>query len=476
MEHKYDIFISYRRRDAGDKAEHLKDLLDSKFKGRISFDRENLTGLFDVALARRIDRCKDFLLVVGKNSFVFDDKDIDQEKAKLYNYLGSCPQSEFEQKIVELGANASVDFVRIEIARAIHRKDINIIPVVPETTETFNFSKLNLPDDIVGIKRYEAVFYSDNPDALFKDVVPKILPRLHTKPTNSIKQCLLVAIPLLLVALLCIGLWQMWKHQQEVQMQSLKIETALDGQQYLNWSEDITLEQLEAINHIINNMVSVEGGTYTMGPTPNSDGSYDEDVDVDLETPPSEQTVVSFWMCKYEASVSEWCKVMGGEYDPHQTDMPMTNVSFDDCIAFCEKLNDLTGLEFRLPTEIEWEYASRGGANADSTKFAGSDVPDEVAWYGKNAHGKSNVCDASHSPMRPNGANLYDMSGNISEWCDTNFRPYNLDVPVVDTEAKVIRGGNYDSELYGITVYHREPMNIHEKAPTVGLRLAISNN
>lgn len=66
-DNRYDIFISYRRRDAGDKAEHLKDLLESKFKGRISFDRENLTGLFDIALARRIDRCKDFLLVIGKN-------------------------------------------------------------------------------------------------------------------------------------------------------------------------------------------------------------------------------------------------------------------------------------------------------------------------------------------------------------------------------------------------------------------------
>lgn len=473
----YDIFISYRRRDAGDKAEHLKDLLESKFKGRISFDRENLTGLFDVALAHRIDRCKDFLLVVGKNSLVFDGEDFDSKRVELYNYLGGCSQSEFEQKIVELGPDASIDFVRIEIARALHRKDINIIPVVPEATESFSFSKLSLPDDIVGIKRYEAVFYSDNPDALFKDVVPKILPKLHTKPANSIKKILMVAIPLLLVALLCIGLWQqMRKHQQDELMQSLKIEAALDGHQYLDWSEDITMEQLEAVNHILNNMLPVKGGTYMMGPTPNSDGSYDEDVDVDIETPPSEQTVASFWMCKYEVSVSEWCKVMGREYDLQQADLPMTNVSFDDCITFCRKLGDLTGLEFRLPTESEWEYAARGGVNADSTKYAGNNNPNEVAWYEKNAHGKPYVCDASHSPMRPNGANLYDMSGNISEWCNSDFRPYNPDVPIIDAEAKVIRGGNYDSDTYGITVYHREPMIVHEKAPTVGLRLVISND
>ena len=475
-DNRYDIFISYRRRDAGDKAEHLKDLLESKFKGRISFDRENLTGLFDVALARRIDRCKDFLLVVGKNSLMFDDEDMEQEQVSLYNYLGSCTQAEFEQKIIELGPNASIDFVRIEIARAIHRKDINIIPVVPETTESFNFSKLDLPDDIVGIKRYEAVFYSDNPDALFKDVVPKILPRLHTKPASSIKKCLMVTVPLLFVALLSFGLWQLRNHQKEVLMQSLKIETALDGQQYLNWSEDITMEQLEAINHILNNMKPVKGGTYMMGPRPNSDGSYAEDVDVDLETPPSEQTVASFWMCKYEVSVNEWCKVMEIEYDSQMADMPITNVSFDECVAFCEKLNTLTGLEFRLPTEIEWEYAARGGATPDSAKYAGSKNPDEVAWYGKNSGGKPHVCDAVHSRMYPNGCDLFDMSGNVSEWCNSDFRPYNPDVPVIDTDAKVIRGGNYDSETYGITVHHREPMNAHEKASTVGLRLVISNN
>lgn len=467
---KYDIFISYRRRDAGDKAEHLKDLLETKFKNRISFDRENLTGLFDVALAHRIDRCTDFLLVAGEKSFVFDDKDFEQEQVNLYKYLGSCSQSEFEQKIVELGPNAPIDFVRIEIARALQRKEINIIPIVPETTDSFNFSKLNLPVDIVGIKRYEAVFYSNNPDALFKDVVPKILPRLKTKPSSLKKIILTTTVLLLLASSLCVGLC----HYNQL-IQSLKIETALDGEQYLNWSEDANLGQLEAVNHILGNMVLIKGGSYMMGASINDDGSYDEDVDIDLETPSSEQTVTPFWMCKYEVSISEWCKVMGIKYDKQNADMPKVNVSYEDCIKYCQKLNDLSGLEFRLPTEIEWEYAARGDANINSTKYAGSDNPNEVAWHRKNANGKPHVCEASHSPMKPNSANLYDMSGNVSEWCDTDFHPYNPNIPTIDNEAKVIRGGNYDSEAYELTVYHRDLMNIHEKAPTVGLRLVITS-
>lgn len=473
---KYDIFISYRRRDTGDKAEHLKDLLEPKNKGRISFDRENLTGLFDVALARRIDGCKDFLLVIGKKSLEFEEKDFTQEQVDLYTFLGTCTQSEFEQKILELGSNTPIDFVRIEIARALNRKDLNIIPIVPESTESFKFSQLNLPKDILGIKRYEAVFYSDNPDALFKDVIPKILPRLHTKPANLFKKILAISIFVLCVAILCGGFWQMRQWRQDKAKLALMVETALNGEEFLNWSEGITIEQLEAINHILGNMVKVEGGIFMMGATPHADGSYDEDVDEELEVPQVQKTVEGLWICKYEVSVSEWGRVMGEDYNVQKADMPRTNVSFDECLAFCERLSNLTGLGFRLPTEEEWEYAARGGLIADSTKYAGSDNPDEVAWYGNNANGKPHVCDAYNSPMRPNGANLYDMSGNVSEWCDTDFRPYNPHIPIVDEEAKVIRGGNYDSERYAITVYHREPMNAHERTATIGLRLVIGRN
>lgn len=473
--HNYDIFISYRRKDAGDKAEHLKDLLEPRFKGRISFDRENLTGLFDVALARRIDACTDFLLVLGKKSLIFEPEDFTNEQVELYQYLGSCSQADFERKIIEMGPKAPIDFVRIEIARALHRRELNIIPIVPETTETFQFSQLELPEDIIGLKRYEAVFYSDNPDALFKDVVPRILPRLHTKQTSLARKIIYALSSMILLLAILAGWWFFRQQQLEKAKEALKIETALDGQHYLNWSEDISLEQLEAINHILNNMQRIEGGSYMMGATPHADGTFDDDVDPDLETPPTEQTVEAFWMSKYEVSVEEWGKIMGTDYDGLKAAKPMTNVTFNDCKAFCEKLSNLTGFIFRLPTETEWEYAARGGATPDSTKYAGNDNPDEVAWYTKNAHGQPHDCDAADSPNHPNGANLYDMSGNVSEWCDTDFRPYDPEIPAIDAEAKVIRGGNYESEPYELTVYHRDPMNPNEKTETLGLRLVINH-
>ena len=472
---KFDIFISYRRKDAGDKAEHLKDLLESKFKGSISFDRENLSGLFDVQLVRRIDRCKDFLLVLGKKSLVFDDEDMEQKQVDLYNYLGSCSQEEFEHKIVELGSNPSIDFMRIEIARAIHRKDINIIPVVPETSDQFCFSKIVLPDDIVAIKRYDAVSYSDNPDALFKDIVPKILKRLHTKPACIAKRILGVTIILFLTTILCVGLWLLKRHQQEELMRSLKIETALDGQHYLNWSKDITISQLEAINHILDNMVKVPSGKYLMGAPEDIDPVYCSGDCALLECPQHEVFVDSFWICKYEVSKFEWNAIIGGGQTDEQCMLPIANISYDECQNFCSVLANLTGLSFSLPTEIEWEHAARGGNASNVTLFSGSNNPDEVAWYKDNSGGIPHACYAKRTRITCNNLDLYNMSGNVFEWCDTDFMPYRTGISVPNQNTKVIRGGSYDSEVYEITVFHREPMNIKDKSETVGLRLVIRN-
>lgn len=110
MKSTYDIFISYRRTDSGDKAEHLKDLLEPKFRGRISFDRENLTGLFDVSLVQRIDGCRDFLLIMGRNSLDFAEEDFRPGRVDLYRYLATCSQQEFGKKIEELGPQADIDF------------------------------------------------------------------------------------------------------------------------------------------------------------------------------------------------------------------------------------------------------------------------------------------------------------------------------------------------------------------------------
>ncbi len=474
MTRKYDIFISYRRQDCGDKAEHLKDLLEPKFRNRISFDRENLTGLFDVSLIDRIDHCRDFLLIAGKKTFIFSDEDFSPEQTELYAYLAQCPREEFARKIVELGHDARLDFMRIEVARALRCKGLNIIPIVPESTDGFSFGRLRLPPDIAGIKRYEAVFYSDNPDALFKNIMPKLFPLIVSPQDTLWGKTFVVSVSLLLLSAVIVGALSLAGHLNEREKQRLMVETALDGK-YLNWSSNITLEQVQAVNEILADMVKVEGGTFMMGAARNPDEAYDDEVCIGLETPQRQCAVESFWMSKYEMSIGRWCRIMGEHYEEADADMPKTDVSYEECEDFVTKLADLTGLDFRIPSEAEWEYAARGGAVPDETRYAGSDCPDQVAWHAGNSGGMPHECNAEHSPMYCNGLNIYDMSGNVSEWCSTGFAPYSADIPVPDKESKVIRGGNYDSETYELTVYHRDPMNVRDKAETVGLRLIIKN-
>ena len=441
---RYDIFISYRR-DGGAQYARILQLELEKRGYKVFLDYEELTdGVFGDNIKEAICEAPIFMMVLSAH------------------YLDRCKNEG--------------DWVREEIMLAIKQQK-HFIPINPDNS--FVGIPAEVPDEIkqvVGSHQHSEVNFGQLLGASIDKMVKNRIVN-HVKSSSKLKRKLIqIIFAIIFVVAVCIGIACYIEHQNTQRIANLKAETALNGEQYLNWNENITLEQLEAVNHILGNMVLVEGGTYMMGATPKSDGSYDEDVDLDLETPTTNQSVKSFWMCKYEVSVCEWFKIMGGDYNENHADMPIANVSFDECKSFCEKLKNLTGLEFRLPTETEWEFASRGGVTPDSTKYAGSDKPEEVAWFGKNAYGKPHICDASNSPMRPNAINLYDMSGNVSEWCDTDFRPYNEDIPVVDTQAKVIRGGNYESEAYELTVYQRDPMNAQEKAPTVGLRLVISKD
>lgn len=487
-EKKYDIFISYRRKDTGDKAEHLKDLLDKAgFENRVSFDRENLTGVFDVELARRIDHCKDFLLVVGKNSFNFTDEDFEPEQVELYNSLGTCSLSEFEDKIRKMGPNAPIDFVRIEIARALNRKDLNIIPVAPESVNGFSFSAINFPDDIANVKFHEAVFFSDNPDALFKDVIPKILPRLRSKPSSRFRK---IVMPLVAVVLIGLVGWsssliiknRVAKAKEEL---AARCETAIKEKgideicrQHLKWYPNISGKQLQAVTSILESMEKVEGGTFMQGAMRNEDGTYDSYwvCPDSLEVPAFEQTVGDFFIGKYEVSIEEWYDIMGQKFDKANATMPMSNVSFEDCMKFVDSISNLTGLNFKLPTEAEWEYAARGGNKPDNTFLAGSNDPNIVAWYTENSGNRPHVRNDEDGGLYCNGLNLYDMSGNVCEWCDTPFSPYKADIPNPDKEAMTIRGGSYLSEPYELAVFHREPMNCNAHAANVGLRLIIKRD
>ena len=172
------------------------------------------------------------------------------------------------------------------------------------------------------------------------------------------------------------------------------------------------------VNGVSFKMVFVEGGTFTMGGT-----SEQSDDAVDHEKPAHEVTLSSFSIGETEVTQELWKAVMGSNPSEFKgAKHPVETVSWDDCQVFINRLNELTGQHFRLPTEAEWEYAARGGQKSQGYKYSGGNTIDDVAWYADNAFdgvGKSSPDYGTHDVATkfPNELGLYDMSGNVMEWC-----------------------------------------------------------
>ena len=186
----------------------------------------------------------------------------------------------------------------------------------------------------------------------------------------------------------------------------------------INWSSSVTPKQKEVLSRLVGNMVQVEGGSFQMGGTPEQGSDVYSD-----EKPVHEVTLSDYYMGKYEVRQSEWEAVMGSNPSRFKgADLPVEQVSWEDCHEFIGRLNALTGLNFKLPTEAQWEYAARGGRLSKGYKYSGSNNLGEVGWYGSN----SGNCTHRVGEKQPNELGLYDMSGNVREWCEDWYGDYRI--------------------------------------------------
>ncbi len=218
-------------------------------------------------------------------------------------------------------------------------------------------------------------------------------------------------------------------------------------------------------------MVRVEGGTFTMGATAEQGSDAERD-----ENPAHYVTLSDYYIGETEVTQELWKAVMGSNpsHFSGSMNLPVENVSWNDCQVFIRKLNRLTGKKFRLPTEAEWEFAARGGTKSQHYKYAGGNTLASVAWYDGNSSDKTHPV----AQKAPNELGLYDMSGNVWEWCSDWYGEYSSSAQTnpqgpSSASLRVNRGGSWIFNGRNCRVSCRNYYSPDRRDYYLGLRLAL---
>ena len=232
-------------------------------------------------------------------------------------------------------------------------------------------------------------------------------------------------------------------------------------------------------------MVFVRGGTFTMGNKEHENNNIISD-----EIPPHTVTLSDFYISQYEITQDIWVTVMGSNPSFFLGDsLPVDNISFSEAIQFAFKLSEMTGFTYRLPTEAEWEYAAKGGYKSENYKYPGGDNIEEVGWT------KINSQKTTHQVglKKPNELGIYDMCGNVYEWCSDMYGEYSSEDAINPTGATnystkifsnnswevsvgavsnhVIRGGSWTNSSKNCYTTKRESKSSNHKRYNYGVRI-----
>jgi formylglycine-generating enzyme required for sulfatase activity len=217
-------------------------------------------------------------------------------------------------------------------------------------------------------------------------------------------------------------------------------------------------------------MVWVQGGTYLMGCTSEQTGCDNDEI------PVHQVTLSNFYIGKFELTQNLWEEIMGSNPASFKgLSRPVEQVSWNDVQQFISKLNLRTGLTFRLPTEAEWEFAARGGTKSNKYIYSGGNILNNVGWYTDNSNNSTH-------PVREKSANelgLYDMAGNVWEWCSDLYGSYssspqtNPQGPSSGSTSRVVRGGSWYNNSQNCRISNRESLSQGSRGSTFGFRLVL---
>lgn len=427
MKLQYDIFISYRRNGGAQYARILQLMLQQRgYNVFLDYD-ELKDGIFGKRIKAAISAAPIFILVLSRNS------------------MNRCVNED--------------DWLREEISHAIHENK-HIIPLDPD--KSFDGVPEDVPKDIKAVaydyQRSELDFgqaLGVTVDLMVKDRIAPILgirtvQRHKDKDFSAAQEtlrkndahnlfmkriCLATAIILIFIAL---GMCTMfWYHQRQKEAHdTMRTELEKKHEEYgLKLSPQLSETQMKAIDGILSNMEPVIADTLSIS--------------------------------KFEFTTGQWYGVLDEDYDENKKDMPMTDVSFGEVyMTLIDNLRNMTGIEFDLPSKEEWNYAARGASNHESTLYVGSNDVNAVAWYKDNSEGRSHPSD-SRQGKECNTLDLYDMSGNVSEMCNSTYKKNK------NAAQWTVCGGNFDSPASEVTVSSCQGIDADKKYKTVGFRLII---
>lgn len=429
-EHKYDIFISYRRVGGAQYARILQLMLIQRGY-KVFLDYDELTdGVFSDKIRAAIKEAPVFMLVLSGGA------------------MTRC-------------ANEG-DWVREEITLAV-KQEKHIIPVNPDTS--FDGFPDGMPEELkkaVGSHQHSEISFGQALGATIDLMIKnRLVPTLGERNSlekrdedyasaqetlrrqdahNRFMKRLGIASAVIIIAIVLGTCFWFWKNQHDkddaeaevaalAAMRSELQEKHKDFMLQLN--QDLTMPQMATIDTLLTNMTEV----------------YPD----------------SIWMSQFEFTVGQWYGIKGESFDEAQAHMPMTNVSYADISMFLMNLGDMTNLNVELPSVEVWQNAAHGAENHETTLYVGNDDVKKVAWYKDNSNGRVHPSDGQQG-KEPNMLDLYDMSGNVSELCNS---PYD------DSGAYTICGGDYDSPATEVTATSRKGFATDAKDKHVGFRIII---
>lgn len=428
---KYDIFISYRRAGGAQYARILQLMLIQRGY-KVFLDYDELTdGVFSDKIRAAIKEAPVFMLVLSKGSM---------------------------QRCANEG-----DWVREEITLAVDQQK-HIVPVNPDNG--FDGFPDGMPERLkesIGSHQHSEISFGQALGATIDLMIKnRLAPTLGERVSNEHKDTdyqaaqetlrrqdahnrfmkrLGVVCAIAVIAIVLGTCYWFWQHQKDIDQQEQEVAALSElrselEKKYkdlgLQLSPNLTMQQMNTVDTILMNMAEVRPG--------------------------------NLWMSQFECTVGQWYGIMGGDYDEAQKSLPMTEVSYGEvCMVFLDSLSNMTNIGFYLPSVEEWEYAAHGGENKETTLYVGDDDVDKVAWYKDNSEGKAHPSDGQQG-KDPNTLDLYDMSGNVSELCNSPFDENGL---------FTVCGGNYDSPASEVTADSRKGFATDAKDKTVGFRMII---